>query len=420
MQNTMIKKSIASVRSTYAEYPRNFWILMGSTFIDSLGSALLFPFFALYVTRKFGIGVSQVGLIFASLTVATIVGSTIGGGLTDRFGRKSMAIFGLVASALSILMMGFVQELNAFVPLVLLAGLTGNIGGPARSAMVADILPEEKRAGGFGLHRVIFNLSFVVGPALGGLLAAYSYLYLFIFDTIASLLTALILYLLLPETMPEKREGQVEETTTETFKGYGRVLTDRFFMIFLAATMLMALVFSQLHGPLSVFLRDVHGLPEQLFGWLLSLNAAMVVLFQFPITRRIERYPPFMILALGSLFLVVGMGMYGFVSLYGLFLLAMGIVTIGEMLVAPVGQAIAAKLAPEHMRGRYMAVFDFAWSVPGAIGMYLAGLIMDNFDPRWIWYAAGLVGILAAFAFLVLHIQQRQEGESVPVPEPSA
>jgi MFS family permease len=67
-----------------------------------------------------------------------------------------------------------------------------------------------------------------------------------------------------------------------------------------------------------------------------------------------------------------------------------------------------------------MAVFDFAWSVPGAIGMYLAGLIMDNFDPRWIWYAAGLVGILAAFAFLVLHIQQRQEGESVPVPEPSA
>jgi MFS family permease len=416
----MIKKSIGRMRSTYNEYPRNFWILMGSTFIDSLGSALLFPFFALYVTRKFGIGLSQVGLIFASLTVAMIVGSTIGGGLTDRFGRKSMAIFGLIASALSILAVGFVQELTAFVPLVLLAGLTGNIGGPARSAMVADILPEEKRAGGYGLHRVIFNLSFVIGPALGGLLAAYSYLYLFIFDTIASLLTALVIYLLLPETQPERLEGQIEETTTEIFKGYGQVLTDRFFVVFLAATMLMALVFSQLHGPLSVFLRDVHGLPEQLFGWILSLNAAMVVLFQFPITRRVEKQPSFLVLAIGTLFLVVGMSMYGFVSLYVLFLLAMGIVTIGEMLVAPVGQAIAARLAPEHMRGRYMAVFDFGWSVPGAIGMYLAGLIMDHFDPHWIWYAAGLVGILAALTFFLMHIQQRQEGEAVPVPEPSA
>jgi MFS family permease len=392
---------------------------MGSTFIDSLGSALLFPFFALYVTRAFGIGLSQVGLIFAALTFFTIVGSTIGGGLTDRFGRKPMAIFGLVASALSILAMGFVQKLTAFVPLVLLAGLMGNIGGPARSAMVADILPEEKRAGGYGLHRVIFNLSYVIGPALGGLLAAYSYLYLFLFDTVASLLTALVIYLLLPETKPVKLEGQIEETTTETFKGYGQVLTDRFFMAFLTATMLMALVFSQLHGPLSVFLRDVHSLPEQLFGWILSLNATMVVLFQFPITRRAEKYPPFIILAIGTLFLVVGMGMYGFVSLYVLFLLAMGIVTIGEMLVAPVGQAIAAKLAPEHMRGRYMAIFDFAWSVPGAIGMYLAGLIMDNLEPRWIWYAAGMVGILAALGFLIMHIQQRQEGESVPVPEPS-
>jgi MFS family permease len=330
-----------------------------------------------------------------------------------------MAIFGLVVSALSILALGFVQQLISFIPLVVIAGLVGNMGGPARGAMVADILPEEKRAGGFGLHRVIHNLAFVIGPAIGGLLAAYNYLYLFILDTVASLITATAFYILLPETKPALAEGEVAESTTDTFKGYGQVFSDRFFMFFLVATMLMVLVYSQFQGPLSVFLRDFHGLPEQRFGWILSLNAGMVVLFQFSITRRVEKYPPFLILAIGTLFLVVGFGMYGFVSTYALFMLAMGIITVGEMLFAPVGQAIVARLSPEHMRGRYMAFYGFAWMVPGAVAMYLSGLIMDHFDPRWIWYASAIVGIVAAAAYLVMHLQEQEqeEPEIIPVPE---
>ena len=86
MVNHMFQKTLVRAKSTYNEYPRDFWILMGSSFVDSLGSALLYPFFALYVTRKFNVGLSQVGLIFAVLTVASIIGSALGGGLTDRFG----------------------------------------------------------------------------------------------------------------------------------------------------------------------------------------------------------------------------------------------------------------------------------------------------------------------------------------------
>jgi MFS family permease len=410
---------LRAAKETYTEYPRHFWILMGSSFIDALGGALLFPFFALYVTRKFGVGLSQVGLIFALLSVTSIIGTTIGGGLADRFGRKSMAIMGLVVSALSILTLGFVQQLISFIPLVMVAGLVGNIGGPAREAMVADMLPEEKRAGGYGVHRVVHNLAFAIGPAIGGLLAAYSYLYLFILDTAASLITAGAFLVLLPETKPVPKEGEKAESTKDTFKGYGQVLGDRFYMFFLIATMLMVLVYSQFQGPLSVFLRDFHGLPEQRFGWILSLNAGMVVLFQFSITRRVEKYPPFLILAVGTLFLVIGFGMYGFVSTYASFMLAMGILTFGEMLFAPVSQAIVAKLSPEHMRGRYMAFYGFAWMVPGALAMYLSGLIMDNYDPRWIWYASAIVGIVAALAFMVMHFQEQEEDEpeSIPVPE---
>jgi MFS family permease len=150
---------------------------------------------------------------------------------------------------------------------------------------------------------------------------------------------------------------------------------------------------------LAVYLRDVHGISEQGFGYILSLNAAMVVLFQFGITRRINRYRPLWIMTAGTLLYALGFAMYGFVSLYALFLVAMAIITVGEMLVTPVSQSIVARLAPEDMRGRYMAVYGFSWLLPIAFGPLLAGLVMDYVNPDWVWYLAGIVGVLAAGAF---------------------
>jgi len=161
----------------------------------------------------------------------------------------------------------------------------------------------------------------------------------------------------------------------------------------------MVLVYMQMNSTLAVYLRDVHGVPEQGFGYILSLNAAMVVLFQFSITRWMAKYRPLIMMAVGTLLYAIGFGMYGFVSTYVLFLVAMVIITIGEMLVSPTSQALTAQFAPEDMRGRYMAVFGFSWVIPMATGPLLAGLVMDYADPRWVWYAAGLLGLVAAGAF---------------------
>jgi MFS family permease len=394
----------------YKGYPQKFWILMGASFVDSLGGAVLYPFYALYVTSKFNLSMSEAGGLFGVMMVTAIVGTTLGGGLTDRFGRKSIVLFGLIFSAISMLVMGFAQDLSVFILGMLMVGLLANAGGPAREAMVADLLPEEKRAGGFGVHRVVHNLAYAIGPALGGLLASRSYLLLFIMDVIASLITAFAVYKLLPETKPESAVDEPVETTAETFRGYRKVLQHSIFMAFLLATSLMVLVATQMQGTLSVFLRDVHGLTEARFGTILSLNAAMVVLFQFAITRRIERFPHFIVLAVGTTLYAIGFSIYGFVSTYVWFLVAMVIITIGEMFIAPIGSAVASNMAPEQMRGRYMAVFGFSWMIPGALGMFLAGLIIDYGDPRWVWYAAGIVGLIAAAAYYVLHLFEIRSG----------
>lgn len=412
----MILQPIQRIRNIFATYPRTFWTLILATFVDSLGGWILFPFFALYVSREFNVGMTVVGLIFGIFSITGIIGSTIGGALADRWGRKPMVLLGLIMSALSSVWLGSIHDVNAFILVAMITGLFSRIGGPAQQALVADILPEEQRAQGYGIIRVTFNLSATLGPAIGGLLAMRSYLSLFLADAISSLGVALIVFFLLPETLI-KIERAKHESFASSFKGYAHILRDRPFIYFFVASALSALVYMQLNSTLSVYLRDIHGIPERGFGYLLSLNAAMVVLFQFFVTRKVRSYPPMLVMTLGTLLYALGFSLYGFTSTYSMFLLAVIIITIGEMMVAPVGQALVAGFARADMRGRYMAFFGFSWSLPLTFAPTLAGLLMDYGDPTWVWYMAGIIGLISTAMYYSMYTQVLRR-DSTQMPEP--
>jgi len=396
---------LSKARATYHEFPLKFWVLVVATFIDRLGGTIIQPFFALYVTKKFNVGMTEAGLLLGLFSLAGMGGSFAGGALTDKFGRRSMVLFGLVFSALSSVSMGLVNELAAFYTLAILVGALSSVAFPAHQAMVADLLPEGQRAEGFGILRVVANLSWILGPTIGGLLAAKSYLLLFVLDAIFSLITAAIVFRLVPETKPEATTRQRQETFLQTLGGYRLVARDFAYMGFLLASMLMTVVYLQMYSTLSVFLRDVHGVPERGFGLLLSLDAGVVVLLQFWVTRRVKRRPPLLMMALGTVLYMAGFSMYGFVATYALFVVAILLITFGEMVVMPVAQAIVARFAPEDMRGRYMAFYSLSWSLPSAVGPWAAGMIMGTFDPRWVWYLGGIIAAIAAGGFLLLHLR---------------
>ena len=79
---------LAKIKHTYHEFPRNFWILVGAAFIDRLGGGLVFPFFAVYITQRFNVGMTQVGQLFALFSVTGMIGGVLGGAMADKFGRK--------------------------------------------------------------------------------------------------------------------------------------------------------------------------------------------------------------------------------------------------------------------------------------------------------------------------------------------
>jgi len=387
----------------FFRFPLTFRILVAGTFIDRVGGALIFPFLSLYVAQRFNTGMTEIGLLFGLWSASSLIGSMIGGALADRFGRKIVMILGLIFSASSALIMGFADEIRVFYFLAAFAGIFSDIGHPAQQAMVADLLDGEQRAEGFGLLRVVANLAITIGPAIGGVLAGFSYLLLFIIDACASCLTALIIFKTIPETKPENTDGRQTESMLKTVIGYSRVIQDRLFMAFIAATVIMILVYTQMYSTLSVFLNRIHGVSAQGFGYLMSMNAAMVVLMQFWIAKKIKDFPPMLMMMAASLLYGIGYVLFGFVDSYGFFMLAMATITFGEMLHVPVAQALVAFFAPEDMRGRYMAAYGLGWAIPNVVAAFLAGLVMDHYDPRLVWYLSGLLALVAVAAFGYLH-----------------
>ncbi|MCD4803534.1 MAG: MFS transporter [Anaerolineales bacterium] len=405
------------LRNIYHDFPQKFWVVVGASFIDRVGGTLLFPFFSLYITQKFNVGMTQAGIVLGTFAAFGLIGSMIGGALTDKLGRKNLILFGLIFSALSTLSLGLVNEFSALIFLAVVIGLLSNIAGPAHQAMVADLLPEDKRQEGFGILRVVGNMAWIIGPTIGGFIANRSYFMLFVLDAVISCIVAVIIFYYISETKPET--DKEPESMLKTFAGYGVVLRDYAYVAFLVVSMVMGIVYQQMYNTLSVYLRDNHGIEPQGYGFLLTVSAIIVILFQFQTTRVIKKYPTFIMMALGTFFYMLGFGMFGFVTAYWLFAAAIVIITIGEMVIMPTSSALATNFAPEDMRGRYMAIFGLSWTLPATVGPSAAGLILDNYNPNLLWYVGAGLCALSVLGFYILHLWLGKRDRFNP-PEPES
>ena len=405
-----------SLRKTYNDFPFLFWIVVVTLFIDSIGSTLLFPFFALYITERFNVGMTQAGILIGISSLFGLVGSVIGGVITDRFGRRRLILFGLIFSAVSSLLFGLAADVDLLYILVVVVGLLSRIATPAHDAMMADILPESKRQEGFGITRVAFNYAWIFGTALGGLIASRSFLALFVIDSLLSIAVAIVLFVYLPETKPTSTAGEhSHETILQTITGYRSVLRDGAYMCFILAGMIVMIVYQQQYSSLPVYLREVHHIGTRLYGIMLAISGFEVVLFQIRISRITRRFPPFVMMTVAAVTFMIGFMMMGLIRGPLLFILAITIATIGEMIMFPVNKALAANFSPIAMRGRYMAIYDLGWTIPATIGPAAAGLILDYHNPNSLWYIGGALCAIAAISFRVMHLRLGSQSRFAPI-----
>ncbi|MHB1160888.1 MAG: MDR family MFS transporter [Chloroflexota bacterium] len=387
-----------------AGYPPQFYLLVGGGLMTATGFTMAFPFLTLYLNTQLGISMDRVGLVFVGNSAAGLIAQTLAGPIADRFGRKPVMVIGLLFQGC---VSAAYTQANTFEQFVLLAALGGFFGAvfhPASSAMVIDLVGEERRAQAFGLMRVAVNLGWVIGPSLGGLLATRSYSLLFLGAAIAQGIYLVLLLLFARETLPSKGTNPGIGGWTG---GYGTVLRDHTFLILIVASTLTAMVYTQLNTTMPVYLKQEIGIPESGYGLLMALNAGMVVLLQFPTTRVVERRNPIYMLALGSLLYAFGLGSIGWWQELPLFALSIVVLTVGEMIIAPVGSALVADLSPDHMRARYMAAFGLTWTLGFGLGPTWGGMVMQRFGAPWVWNVALVMGCISALAYLPLRSRRR-------------
>jgi MFS family permease len=388
---------LTRARSLSSSYPRQFWLLFWGMLVNASGASMVWPFLTIYLRERLDVPLTTVALMLTANSLAGLVSGSVAGPVVDRFGRKGAMVLSLMVSSVVMLGMSRADNLTEFLALMLLAGAFQPLYRVGVDAMVADLIPASERPGAYALLRMIANLGVAIGPAVGGFVASVSYTIAFYVAAGAHALFAGLLLVFARETLPRGEHGPAPR-----LEGYTRVLRDRPFLAFCGAYALAGVAYSLMMVLLPVYAKENFFVPERAYGFIMATNAAMVVLLQYATTRRTRRYAPLPVLAVGSAFYALGVGMVGLSAGFFGFWLAMVILTVGEMIMIPTSTALTANLAPADMRGRYMSVYALTWGVGFGIGPVIGGLLNDNLAPVAIWAFGGLVGGLAAVAFVAL------------------
>ncbi len=386
------------LKARWPHYPRQFWLLVGGMFLSSAGTSMVWPFLALYVSRRLQVPLAQVGFLITLQAAAGVVGTILAGPVVDRWGRKTGMILSLLGMGLGYLGLAFARALPQFALAMGVGGLFApayRIGG---DAMTADLIPPQGRDEAYALMRTASNAGISIGPAVGGWLAVVSYRWAFFAAT-----GSLLAYVLLLAAGARETRPTTAPTTAGASNDLGQawqvLRRDGRLWAFLLPMLLTWMTAGLMWIFLGVYMRDQFGLGENLYGLIITTNAVMVTFLQYPVTAWAQRYSPRWRMVAGSLIYALAVGGVMWGRTFWHFWSAMVVMTVGEMLLVPTASTWVANLAPPHLRGSYMATLSFMWAVGAGVIAPLGGWLNDQFNPRAPWLFGALLGLTGALAF---------------------
>jgi MFS family permease len=308
-----------------------------------------------------------------------------------------MMVGGLAMHAATYLMLSQAETLLEFAGLMALSGAVAPLYMVGADAMLADLVPRERRTDAYALMRLSANAGIAIGPAVGGVLVSTSYNLAFFLAAAGLATFSLLMLLFARETLPQ-RDG--EQPKREEFGGYRDILRDRPYMSFLGLVTLGILPGVLIWTLLPLYANQNYGVPESLYGLIPTTNALMVVFLQLPVTSYTKRFPPRWAMATGALFYSLGAGLVILARGFLGFWISMVVMTFGELALVPTSTSYAANLAPPDRRGRYMSLYNLTWSVAMGIGPVFGGLLNDRLGPWAIWLGGLTVGLISVAGFL--------------------
>lgn len=396
---------LAAIRSLDPNLPRSVWVIQAGMLANSVGTGLLMPFVLIYLHDIRGFSLAVAGLVAGTFGAVGIVASPIAGSLIDRIGGRAVFIGSLVMLAGAYALFPLIVRPWQGFAIMSLAGIGNGALWPSQSTLLLAATPAERRHATFAVNRMVGNLGLGLGALLGGVLLtgadAHTFTILFLVDAATFLVFAAAGFAVPPP-------APAHAGTAEPGR-YADVVRDRTFVAFvLLNTVFVGVGYAQLEAAVPIFAKHHAGLDEAAIGSVFLANVLTVVVAQLPVVRLLEGRRRMLLLAVmsglwaTSWLLVASAGAWRTAGLStALVGVAVVVFGLGECLHGPLSATVAADLAPEHLRGRYMALSTNSFAIGFAVGPIVAGAVLGA-EPLALFPAAAVVCALAACAALVL------------------
>ncbi len=367
-------------------------------FIDFAGFGLILPLLPFWAQRL-GAGPVAIGLTLTVYALAQFLFTPVVGTLSDRYGRKPVIVVSLLIEAVALAL----TALAGSLPMLLIARFTGGLGASnigTAQAVVSDVTAAQDRAKGMGLIGAAIGLGFVVGPAVGGILAPLRVALPFWVAMIVALVNALLVMLFFPETRHlqavEAMPASGRPGTALVFAGWRYVMHRPAIARLVLINLLFTVAFTAMEAIFPLFTQHTFGWTASQNGYIFTYVGVIVVIMQGGLVGQlVKRWGVQRVLIAGLVTLAIGLISLAFSTQLGVLLITLGILSMGDGTVTPAVSTLLSFASWSEAQGETLG---FAQGVAGLgriIGPLAAGSAYAVDSPGAPFVAGGLLVALA-------------------------
>jgi predicted MFS family arabinose efflux permease len=387
-------------KQSFSNLQRNIWVLSLAMFVNRSGSMVLL-FTSLYMTNELHFSIGDAGVVMSLYGIGSVLGSYLGGWLTDRYSYFNIMIGALLSSGFILFLLLMIHSMIGIAIIIFMYALTADLFRPANSKAIAVYSDAKNRTRSVSLVRLAVNLGFTVGPAVGGFVVLYlGYKWLFVIDAVTTIAAAALLYFYLPRKHVEivpNNPAILNDKSTSAYR-------DLTYLVFIFLVALYGTCFFQIFASIPQYFSKVCKYDEGTIGLLLALNGFLVVLIEMPLMMKLEGKShifPFirlgtLLLLVSYLILVFGKGMMIWAITYTV------IITLSEIFAMPFMMNFALSRPPVERQGQYSALYSISFGISN-IAAPLIGLgIANSFGFDMMFATLVLMSLLTFIGFTMM------------------
>ncbi|MCZ8196694.1 MAG: MFS transporter [Flavobacterium sp.] len=405
----MFKNAFRKYINNFRGFRREIWILTLVTFINRAGTMVL-PFLSKYLNDDLHFSLPQIRDVLICFGFGSMVGSWLGGKLSDKIGFYKIMIFSLFVSGLMFFGLQYITSYIGLCIGIFLIMVVADMFRPAMFVSLNVYAKPENRTRALTLVRLAINLGFAAGPALGGLIIMnIGYKGLFWADG-ATCIAAILIFWLLVKEKKKPAESKEEKALFEASRE--SVFKDKPFWIFLFMCVITGILFFQLFTTIPLYHKIQFDLNELQTGLLLTLNGVLIFFLEMPIVSYIERnkLDKVKIVSIGCFLMAISMFLMMLNFWAGILIIMMLFMTFAEMLAFPFSNSFAMSRAPKGHEGRYMAIFTMCFSAAHILSAIIGMGFVNAFGYQMNWLFMGILGLIGTSAgYWVMQLVEKEK-----------